>query len=108
MKNDKERLRQLENVLAQMLQPVRGIPLSVIIKSIAGHAVIPIDRGAAEDRLLIDTLCEAAKLAGAALRKLPIIRPRPNEVGMTLKPTFWRPSKSWDWNADGPRPQAGL
>lgn len=81
MKNDKERLHQLENVLAQMLQPVRGIPLSVIIKSIAGHAVIPIDRGAAEDRLLIDTLCEAAKLAGAALRKAPIIRPRPNEVG---------------------------
>jgi hypothetical protein len=33
--DDKERLQILEQALAQMLKPVKGIPFSVIVKSLA-------------------------------------------------------------------------
>lgn len=38
--DDKERLKVLEQALAQMLKPVRGIPFSVIVKSLAERQVI--------------------------------------------------------------------
>ena len=41
--DDKERLAVLENVLVQMLKPVRGIPFDVIIKSLSENTVIKFD-----------------------------------------------------------------
>jgi len=34
--DDKDRLRILEQALAQMLKPIREVPFSVIVKSLAG------------------------------------------------------------------------
>ena len=41
--DDKERREVLEQVLAQMLKPVRGIPFSVIVKSLADQQVIQVN-----------------------------------------------------------------
>lgn len=50
--DDKERLEVLEQALAQMLKPVKGIPFSVIVKSLAERQVIQIDKTVAADLVL--------------------------------------------------------
>ena len=47
--DDKERLQVLEQALAQMLKPVKGIPFSVIVKSLADQQVIRIDKTGTSD-----------------------------------------------------------
>lgn len=79
--NEAERLKTLERVLAQMLQPVRDIPLSVIVKSLGNCEVIPIDKTDPKDTDLLNRLEQAARFSAADLRATPIRRPRPNEVG---------------------------
>jgi hypothetical protein len=81
MTDDSKRVEMLENILAQMLQPVRGIPFSVVVKALSKHAIIKIDPKNADDNTLIQTLVSAAKIAGKATQATPIVRPRPNEVG---------------------------
>jgi hypothetical protein len=84
--DDKQRLEFLEDALAQILKPLKGVPFSVVIKSLAGFAVVPIDRKSEQDQSLIERLERAALSCGAAIRKLPIERPRPNEVGNDVEP----------------------
>ncbi|CAN5839182.1 hypothetical protein BH18ACI5_BH18ACI5_23360 [soil metagenome] len=79
--DDKHRLMLLEDALAQMLKPVKGIPFSVIIKALAERQVIPIDKADPVDMDLIKRLEQAIRLCGADLKAKPIRRPRPNEVG---------------------------
>lgn len=85
MIDDRERLEILERAFAQMLQPLRGIPFSVIVKSLAKRAIIPIDLSSADDKGLVDRLVQAAHICGEAVRQKPIVRPRPNEVGNDIE-----------------------
>lgn len=84
--NDKERLAVLENALAQMLKPVRGIPFSVIIKSLSEKDVIKIDPKSSADAALLEKLKRAIKMTATEVQKTPIRRPRPNEVGNDIEP----------------------
>lgn len=83
--NDKERLAVLEEALAQVIKPLKGIPFNVVIRALAGHQVIPIDKSAPEDTELVAKLALAAKEVGEAVRLKPIERPRPNEVGNDIE-----------------------
>ena len=47
--SDKEEDKALEQALAQMLRPVKGIPFPVIIKSLSGQEVIPMNKESASD-----------------------------------------------------------
>ena len=85
MRDDAERVAQLEDVLAQMLQRIRGVPFSVIVKALAKHSIIPIDGNSRQDTKLVNLLSRSAVGAGQATQKQPIVRPRPNEVGNDIE-----------------------
>lgn len=83
--NDKERLAVLEEALAQVIKPLKGLPFNVIIRALAGHQVIPMDKGSKEDADLVEKLTAAAAIVGEDVRARPILRPRPNEVGNDIE-----------------------
>lgn len=84
--NENDRMKALEDALAQILRPIKGIPFSVVIKALSEHDVIPIDNANPDDKSLIDRLAEAAVEAGKLVQANPIRRPRPNEVGNDMEP----------------------
>lgn len=83
--NDK-RIAQLEAVIKQMLQPLKGIPLDLIIEGFSGAKVIPFDPDDADDARLKKCLEHAARRALADMATTPIKRRRPNEVGNAIEP----------------------
>lgn len=84
MSSDRE--RKLEEVLAQFLKPIRGIPFEVAIRALCDVSVEPFDRSDAENRAFLETLAEAMREACRAVQATPIERPRPNEVGNDMEP----------------------
>jgi hypothetical protein len=88
--NDKERVKVLEDTLLRMLEPIKGIPFNIIIKSITGHSVIPTDVQNNVDKQLIENLKAVAEFVYSELEKNPIERPRPNEVGNDVEPYVLR------------------
>ena len=84
--DDKTRLGILEKALAQMLKPVKGIPLNVIITALTERRVIKFDPSDAQDVDLLRCMEKAILLCGKELAQTPICRPRPNEVGNDIEP----------------------
>lgn len=84
--NDKQRIADLEGVLAQFLNPIKNIPFPLIIKSISQFDVIAVDLEYDADRNLVDMLQEVAKRTKALVDENPIRRNRPNEVGNDIEP----------------------
>jgi len=105
--SDRERIAELEAVLAQFLQPIRNIPFPLIIKSVSGHSVLPIDRDNRDDRTLIEQLAEVAAVTGEMLRDTPIRRNRPNEVGNDVEPFVMRAAAQVGLAADRPKGASG-
>jgi len=64
-----------------MLKPIKGIPFSVIVKSLAECQVIQIDKTDQADTDLLKRLEKAIHFCSSELKSSPIRRPRPNEVG---------------------------
>ncbi len=85
MKNDEYTIKP-ENVIKQMLQPVRDIPFSLVIEALSSFKVIPFNPTSKEDKALLDTLISVANEAGDAVNRLGIRRTRPNEVGNDIEP----------------------
>ena len=83
--NDKQKIADLQAVLSQFLKPIKGIPFSLIIQSMSGHAVIPIELASHSDKLLVERLTSIAKLTGQLVEADPIRRNRPNEVGNDIE-----------------------
>src|SRR3954454_13348552 len=83
--DDKERLAILENALAQMLKPVKGVPLSVIIKSLSDRKVIKFDHTHPDDARVLSLLEKAIRICAKEVKDKPIRRPRPNEVGNDIE-----------------------
>lgn len=104
----KERLEILEQALAQMLKPVKGIPFSVIVKSLAERQVIQIDKADAADIELLKKLQRTIHFCAADLKTNPIRRPRPNEVGNDLEAYVMRALPQAGLAAARPTSQAGL
>lgn len=106
--DDKERLKVLEQALAQMLKPVKGVPFSVIVKSLAEREVIQIDKANAADAELLKRLEKTIQLCAAELKSNPIKRPRPNEVGNDVEAYVMRALLQAGLTAARPTSQAGL
>ena len=106
--DDKERLAVLEQALAQMLKPVKGIPFSVIVKSLAERQVIQIDKAAAPDIDLLKKLERTIQICAAELKSNPIRRPRPNEVGNDVEAYVMRALPQAGLTAARPTSKAGL
>ena len=105
--DDKARLEVLEQALAQMLKPVKDIPFSVIVKSLAQRQVIQIDKTDVADMDLLKRLQEAIRICAADLKSSPIRRPRPNEVGNDVEAYVMRALPRAGLRAERPTSQAG-
>lgn len=79
--SDEAYVEKLESTLAQILKPLKGVPFSVVVRSLADQNILRMDMGSAEDRALLETLERAIAICAAELKREPIKRPRPNEVG---------------------------
>lgn len=85
MSKDK-RIQNLEDVLAQFLQPIRNIPFNLVVRAMTGHEVIDFDSSNSEDIQLLQSLIRAGHIVAETVAETPIRRPRPNEVGNDLEP----------------------
>jgi hypothetical protein len=81
-----EYTQKLEDVIKQMLKPIRGIPLSLVIESISGNKVLPYDQNDERDRKVLEKLSEVANLAVSRINSDGILRARANEVGNDIEP----------------------
>jgi hypothetical protein len=97
-----EYTRKLEDVIKQMLRPLKGIPLNLVVESISGHKVIPFDKNGKKDRQLLKNLSIAASIAGKELNRAGIKRPRPNEVGNDIEPFVGNALRKIGYKADTP------
>lgn len=73
--------KNLENVIKQMLQPIKRIPFNLVIEAISDCSVLPFDSNNDKDKKVLETLIEAVNTAGAQINREGIKRSRPNEVG---------------------------
>lgn len=80
-----EYARKLEDVIRQMLAPLKGVPLNLVIEGISKQKVIPFNRRDSKDAALLEKLKKVADAAGKAINKKGIIRTRPNEVGNDIE-----------------------
>ncbi|MFN3740596.1 MAG: hypothetical protein ACK4TF_08000 [Thermodesulfovibrionales bacterium] len=103
---DKEYVVRLENIIKQMLTPLKDIPFNLVIEAMSGKKVIPFDFENLEHKELLSLLRQAALQTGKAINKTGILRPRPNEVGNDIEPFVRKALNSLNLKADipiGPR-----
>src|SRR3954454_336985 len=106
--DDKERLAILENALAQMLKPVKGISLSVIIKSLSDRKIIKFDQTDPDDMRVLSLLEKAIRLCAKEVKDKPIRRPRPNEVGNDIEEYVMRGLKTVGLKPKRPTSAGGI
>lgn len=77
-----EYIEKLENVIKQMIAPIKNIPLKLVVEAISGKKVIPFDISDKKHKTLLKKLAEAAKLSCQNIKNDGgIISGRVNEVG---------------------------
>jgi hypothetical protein len=106
--DEKERLKLVEQALAQMLKPIRNIPFSIIVQALAERLVIPIDKADRNDVELLDKLQQTIHFCAAELKSHPIRRPRPNEVGNDVEAFVMRALPKTGLTAARPTSKAGF
>jgi len=73
--------KRLEDVIKQMLTPLKNIPFNLVIESLTGKKVISFDFDDPEDKELLERLKAIAILGGKKINENGISSERPNEVG---------------------------
>lgn len=100
---NEERVVKLENVIKQMLTPLKNIPLDLVIEWISWFKIIPFDNTNIQDKELLLKLMKVADTVWKLVNKIWIIRPRPNEVWNDIEP-FVKDALNAIWlNADTPK-----
>jgi len=103
MSNDRE--KQLEEILAQFIKPMKGIPFEVVIRSLWQVAVEKFD--VVRNREVLNLIIDATRESCKAVQANPIERPRPNEVGNDMEPFVIRALINKGLNAAAPKTKAG-
>jgi len=104
---DKNYIIRLENVIKQMLKPLKGIPFNLVIESMTGQKVISFDLKNSEHKDVLGLLKQAALQTGKAINKTGILRPRPNEVGNDIELFVKNALTDLNLNADVPTVSSG-
>jgi hypothetical protein len=87
----------LENVIKQMLQPIKNVPLYLIIESICGHKVLRYDNFEKQ------ALVKAIEFAAQKINEKGIKSNRPNEVGNYAEPYIIKAFRQFGYSASIPR-----
>lgn len=82
---DNEYTKRLENIIKQMLQPLKDIPFNLVIEAMTGKKVISFDFTKPDHQEVLELLKQSALNAGKEINKTGILRPRPNEVGNDIE-----------------------
>lgn len=106
MKN-KDYVGRLENVIKQMLTPLKDIPFNLVIESLTGRKVIPFDFKNNEDEKLLEVLKKVAIIAGKEINKNGIESKRPNEVGNYIEAFVKKAMQHYNLNPDIPAGTTG-
>lgn len=106
MKNDNYTYR-LENVIKQMLTPLKDIPFNLVIESLTGKKVISFDFNNKEDKKLLEILKKVAVLAGRKINVNGIESRRANEVGNYIEAFVKESMKEHNLNPDTPAGKSG-
>lgn len=74
--------KNLEELVKQIIKPLKKVPFNLIIESIYNKKVLPFDRSISQNKTLLENLTKAAEDAGKAVNKAGVISSkRVNEVG---------------------------
>ena len=104
---DEKYISNLENVIKQMLRPLRDIPFNLVIETMTGKKVISFDFKNTEHKNVLDLLKQAALNAGKEINKTGILRPRPNEVGNDIEPYVKKALNTLNLSANVPTGPSG-
>ena len=80
-----EREERLEEILSNLLRPLRDIPFEVLIRGLFDRRVEPFDKTPAGNAKLLDVLGSAMHEVCLHVQANPIERNRPNEVGNDME-----------------------
>jgi hypothetical protein len=105
--NTEQYVATLENVIQQMMKPLRDIPLSLVIEVLSGHSVILFNSNDSQDRQLLATLVIVARQAGHAINKQGIVSKRANEVGNYVEPFVLNALNEQGFEAQVPQTRSG-
>ncbi|MDI6794529.1 MAG: hypothetical protein QME81_16955 [bacterium] len=100
-------VRDLENIIKQMLQPLKNIPLNLVIEAISGYQIETFNPNDSKDKKLLDKLIQVAEIAGLNVNDRLILRPRPNEVGNDIEPYVKEALSIVGYQSDIPKTQSG-
>ena len=104
---DKKYVSNLENVIKQMLRPLKDIPFNLVIETMTGKKVVSFDFKNLEHKQILDLLKRTALNAGKEINKTGILRYRPNEVGNDIEPYVKNALNLSNLNADIPAGPSG-
>lgn len=104
---DDKYIVRLENVIKQMLVPLKGIPFNLAIEAITGKKVLSFDYKNTEHKKVLQLLTKAAIDVGNSINKIGIVRQRPNEVGNDIEPFVKDALNKLGLNADVPNTSKG-
>lgn len=99
---EKDDYIQLENVVKQMLQPLRNVPFNLVIEAMTGKKVLKFDFSNEEHQSVLKLLEKVAIDAGREINKTGIRRPRPNEVGNDIETYVKKSLRKMNIRADTP------
>ena len=66
---DNEYIKKLENIIKQMLQPLKGIPFNLVIEAMTGKKVISFDFTNLDHQDVLELLKQSALKAGNRINK---------------------------------------
>lgn len=95
-------ITRLEEIVKQMLKPLKNIPFNLVIESMTGKKVLKFDYSNEEHNKVLNLLKKAAIDAGQEINKTGILRPRPNEVGNDIEPYVRNSLNKLNLKADTP------
>lgn len=100
---DKRYIDDLENTIKKILSPLKDLPFSVIIKSICGFSVLPLEK----NKTIIGFFEKAFNNAFKEINKSGIKSSRPNEVGNYIEPFIKDALNGAGFKADTPTDKNG-
>lgn len=97
----------LEDIIKQMIKPLKGIPFKLVIEALSGYKIIPFNKENEKDKKVLRKLIEVAINSGKKINKKGIKRPRPNEVGNDIEPIVKSVLTKLGYKADTPKTENG-
>ncbi|HCJ66236.1 MAG TPA: hypothetical protein DHV62_02640 [Elusimicrobia bacterium] len=104
---DEKYVSKLENVIKQMLTPLKDIPFNLVIEHLTGKKVIPFNANNPEDEELLEVLKKVALKAGKKINEDGIISARANEVGNYIENFVKSALSEYHLNPDVPAGKSG-